>query len=105
VGENYLGNEWLSMRHISLEVINDHRNQDGVSAGSALKDQHCFGNTKDMSLSDLLHFLLLHNNHQPGDLSFLFLLLHSVTANGFKISVCLRSPPSLNNLPVTSTTN
>jgi hypothetical protein len=51
------------MRHISLEVINDHRNQDGVSAGSAFKDQHCFGtkkdcfgNTKDMSLSDLLHF-------------------------------------------------
>lgn len=58
-------------------------------------------NKKGMSLPGLLQF----NNKLPGDLSFFLLLLHSVTANGFNINVCLRSPPSLNNLPVTSTTN
>jgi hypothetical protein len=37
-----------------------------------IKDQYCFGNKKGISLSGLLHFLLLHNNHQVTSAAFFY---------------------------------
>ena len=103
VSVSFSWNNVKLIRVMTTQVFTKIHCQWASTAYWTIKDQYCFGNKKGMSLSGLLHFLLLHNNHQAE--SFIFLLLHSVTANGFKISVCLRSPTSLNNLPVTSTTN